>query len=184
MDAPFDPVELLQESGEDDYIGEPVSQLEHALQCAALAVDAGASDALVAAALFHDIGHLCAGDDDEVMPGLGVVRHEHLGAEFLARAGYPDAVCELVRGHVEAKRYLVATKPGYAERLSTASQGTLALQGGALTAEEVERFAADPLGRDKLRLRVFDERAKETDARVPGLDHYTELLARVRSETT
>jgi predicted HD phosphohydrolase len=36
---------------------EPVTALEHALQCAQLAEWAHADDALVAAAFLHDIGH-------------------------------------------------------------------------------------------------------------------------------
>lgn len=182
MTTHFDPVEVLRTYGQDDYIGEPVSQLEHALQCAALAVEAGASDELVVAALFHDIGHLCAGAEADVMPGLGVLRHEYVGADYLESAGYPETVCELVRGHVEAKRFLVATKPDYARRLSLASQGTLALQGGPLAADELERFVADPLKHDKLRLRMFDERAKVQGAPVPDLERYAGLLARVRNQ--
>ena len=40
------------------YSGEPVTQLEHALQSGALAQEAGASDELIAAAFLHDLGHL------------------------------------------------------------------------------------------------------------------------------
>lgn len=181
LDSPLsDPVAVLRLHGEDDYIGEPITQLAHALQCAALAERAGGSDALVAAALFHDIGHLCAPQDAPVMPGLGVVEHEHVGAALLARAGYPAEVCELVRGHVEAKRFLVATKPDYARNLSPASVQTLALQGGPMLEAEVAAFRVDPLYRDKLRLRTFDERAKEPDWQVPGLTHYQPLLGRLR----
>ena len=34
-------VKLMQESAQDDYIGESISQLEHSLQCAHLAAKAG-----------------------------------------------------------------------------------------------------------------------------------------------
>ena len=50
-------IALYEDRGREHY-GEDVSQLDHALQCAALAQADGASDALVAAALLHDIGHL------------------------------------------------------------------------------------------------------------------------------
>lgn len=182
-DPALDPVSLLAVRGQDDYIGEPISQLAHALQAAALAAEVNGSDDLIAAALFHDIGHLWVEDAGDFVPGLGVVDHEEVGARYLARAGYPEAVCALVRGHVEAKRYLVATKPAYAASLSEASRATLALQGGPLDADEVRRFERDPLCRQKLRLRGIDERAKTPGLRVPSLESYHALLRRlIRSQ--
>ena len=50
--------QLFAQSGQDAYYGEPVTQLEHALQCAHLAEQHGADDETVAAAFLHDIGHL------------------------------------------------------------------------------------------------------------------------------
>lgn len=50
---------LLSERGSERYGGEAISQLDHALQCATLAENAGATDALVTAALLHDIGRCC-----------------------------------------------------------------------------------------------------------------------------
>ena len=49
---------LYASKGGRMYSGEPVTQLEHALQTAWRAERAGASDALVAASLLHDIGHM------------------------------------------------------------------------------------------------------------------------------
>ena len=49
---------LYAAGGERAYSGEPVSQLEHALQSAQAAERDGANDALVCAALLHDVGHL------------------------------------------------------------------------------------------------------------------------------
>ena len=49
--------DLYERLGDRSY-GESITQNEHALQCAALARDAVASDALIIAALFHDVGHL------------------------------------------------------------------------------------------------------------------------------
>ena len=48
------------ELGSAMYGGEAVTQLEHALQCAQLSMAADDSDALVAASLLHDVGHLWA----------------------------------------------------------------------------------------------------------------------------
>ena len=49
---------LFERQGGAAYFGEAVSQREHALQSAELAVREGAPDSLVVAALLHDIGHL------------------------------------------------------------------------------------------------------------------------------
>jgi putative nucleotidyltransferase with HDIG domain len=159
-----------------DYIGEPVSQLEHALQCAALAKSARAPDREVLAALFHDVGHLIAGEGAPEMNGLGDDDHEAIGAAWLARLGFDARVCELVRAHVQAKRYLAKRKAGYYDRLSDASRGTLAFQGGVMSDDEAARFEADPLFAAKVRLRAWDEAAKEEDRHVPGIDSYRPLI--------
>ena len=44
---------LLQSGENKEYIGESVSQLDHALQCAKLASDANADDETILAALFR-----------------------------------------------------------------------------------------------------------------------------------
>ncbi len=172
---------LLAQSAEAEYIGEPISQLAHALQAAALADAAGAPDVEVLAALLHDIGHLCAPSDAPRMAGLGVDRHEEVGADYLAQLGVAADVTELVRGHVAAKRYLVATNPSYATRLSDASRGTLAHQGGPMAPAECEHFARDPRAAAWQRLRAWDEQAKIPELPVPGLESYrARLLAALR----
>ncbi len=169
----------LRRAGDADYIGEPVSQLAHALQAARCATAAGASDAEVAAALLHDIGHLCTGEGVRSMAELGVVDHERVGADRLRELGLPDDVADLVEGHVAAKRYLVATSADYAARLSAASRSTLELQGGAMSEAEVRAFEADSRREALLRLRSWDESAKAPDLEVPGLEHYRPLLERL-----
>jgi phosphonate degradation associated HDIG domain protein len=169
-------VSLLRRSAGSDYIGEKVSQLEHALQAAHFAREAGAPDSAILAALLHDVGHLCAPEGAPQMAGLGVVSHEEIGARWLAERGFSSDVCELVRGHVQAKRYLVYRYPEYAARLSEASRGTLEFQGGAMTRSEAEEFERDPLFKLKLAVRAWDERAKVVGLEVPGLESYTALL--------
>ncbi len=48
---------LFEQYGSLAYSGEPVTQLEHALQSGALAEEEGADDDLVTAAFLHDLGH-------------------------------------------------------------------------------------------------------------------------------
>ncbi|MFJ2984353.1 MULTISPECIES: phosphonate degradation HD-domain oxygenase [unclassified Pseudomonas] len=150
---------LYQEHGTDDYIGEAITQLEHMSQAAQLAMAEGFDDEVVLAAFFHDIGHLCGGDGN--MAGYGVVSHERIGAEYLRRCGFGERMARLVQYHVAAKRYLTLRQPGYYARLSEASRRTLAYQGGVMTDEEADAFERDPLFSVSLRMREWDERAKE-----------------------
>ncbi|WP_238011106.1 hypothetical protein KZZ52_12600 [Dactylosporangium sp. AC04546] len=168
---------LFAEEGTRDYFGEPVSQAAHMLQAAALAERDGAPEPLVAAALLHDIGHfhgLVTGA--ELMRGTDN-RHGDTGADWLGR-WFGAAVCEPVRLHVDAKRYLCAVEPGYHDRLSDASKYTLSVQGGPMTAAEAEAFAAGPHAADAVRLRRWDEAAKDPKADVPPFDRYRPMLQR------
>jgi putative nucleotidyltransferase with HDIG domain len=166
----------LSAGDERGYIGEPVSQLEHALQCAALARAAKAAPEEVLAALFHDIGHLIAPPGTREMDGLGIMLHEQLGAIWLSELGFKPSVCALVASHVEAKRYLAQRKAGYYDALSDASRGTLAFQGGPMSEEEACAFESDPKFAAKVRLRMWDEAAKLPDHEVPGLEFYETLI--------
>lgn len=171
----------LRASAEEPYIGEPISQLEHALQCAALARGAGADESTIAAALLHDIGHLCAPDDAERMVELGVVDHEAIGARVVRDVGLPESVAWLVAHHVAAKRYLVATRAEYAAKLSEASKATLVIQGGPMTPDEIAAFEAAPRWKEALRLRAWDEQAKVVGWSGAALDDYRSMIERLRT---
>ena len=171
---------LYERFGDSDYIGEPVSQIEHMSQAAELAIAEGFDDEVVLAAFFHDIGHICV-EDAENMDGFGVVSHERLGADYLRRAGFSERLARLVEYHVQAKRYLTLKEPGYYERLSEASRRTLEFQGGVMTAEEAEAFEQDPLCAVSLRMRQWDELAKEMWVPVIDLDVLKRKAANVLS---
>ncbi|MEY9871514.1 phosphonate degradation associated HDIG domain protein [Streptacidiphilus sp. MAP12-33] len=169
--------DLFAGEGADDYLGEDVTQAQHMLQAAALAQADGAPPALVAAALLHDVGHFRgAVHGRELMAGERDNRHSHQGADWLA-PWFGPAVTEPVRLHVAAKRYLCATEPAYFARLSPASVHTLSLQGGPMTPAEADRFAAEPYGADAVRLRRWDDDAKDTTVAVPDFGHYRPMLA-------
>jgi predicted HD phosphohydrolase len=145
------------------------------LQTAELARDSGCGDTLVAAALLHDIGQLMGGAGDAA-ERLGVdARHEVGGARFLSRH-FPPAVSEPVRLHVAAKRYLCAVDPAYAGSLSRASALSLDLQGGPMSAEEVQVFEAELFFRDAVTLRRLDDAGKRPDWQSPELAGYRPLL--------
>lgn len=180
LSAPEDQlITMLRQQAEADYIGEPLSQLEHALQCASLASETGADEELILASLLHDIGHICD-PRAERMVDVGVRLHEHVGADYVRSLGIAPAVAELIEQHVNAKRYLVYKHDSYRARLSDASKRTLEVQGGAMDAGEAARFECHPRFDDILKLRAWDEAAKRVDAAVPALDTYREMLARNR----
>jgi predicted HD phosphohydrolase len=67
---------LYEQHGSEDYIGEPVSQLEHMSQAAELAIRERWDDEVVLAAFFHDIGHICVmSNSASNMSGFGVKSH-------------------------------------------------------------------------------------------------------------
>ena len=165
----------LSESVEMDYIGEPISQLEHALQCAHWAHKQGADEEVILAALFHDVGHLIDASAPQ-MEGLGVVNHEGLGRRFLEEHGCSERVGKLVEAHVQAKRYLCFKNPKYYARLSEASKGTLTWQGGPMTSAEANQFESSDDFKTILAIRSWDELAKDPDLEVPPLEAYRSRL--------
>ena len=166
---------FLATAGEVDYHGEQVSQLEHALQAAHLAREDGGSAEEVIAALLHDIGHIWPVEGRQAT-SVGVVAHDAIGAQVLTDLGFSYAVADIVSGHVAAKRYLVATDHQYAAQLSETSVESLRLQGGPMSPEEVTAFSESANWRSKVRVRIWDDRAKTPGAEVPGLESYGELL--------
>ena len=159
--------ELFESEAMADPYGEEISIRAHMLQCAELAVAQGLGDALVAAALLHDIGWgMEAG-------GNG---HEQAAADLLLPLFGP-AVAEPVRAHVAAKRYLVTARPGYGDRLSAASRHTLARQGGPFTPEECGAFERLDCYAAAIALRLLDDTGKAVEA--PG-SHFAAYLPLLR----
>ena len=168
-------LELYRQAGNQEYHGEKVSQLEHALQTAQQAADSAGTAEEIIAALLHDIGHIWP-DDDSVVTGVGVVEHDRIGSEVLLDLGFSEGVAQIVPGHVAAKRYLVANDEDYASKLSEVSVESLRLQGGPMSAEESDLFSQAPWSAEKVRVRVWDDRAKTPGAPVSPLETYRDLL--------
>jgi phosphonate degradation associated HDIG domain protein len=168
---------LLAELGGDRYGGEEVTQLAHALQCATLAQQSGASDSLVTAALLHDIGHLVNPlDEGAARRGIDGA-HESLGAAYLSR-WFGPAVTAPIAQHVAAKRYLCQAEAGYFDRLSEESVCSLKVQGGPFDAAEAAAFLARPYASEAVALRRWDEEAKNPEMRTPGLEDFRPVLER------
>lgn len=170
---------LFEQWGTQNY-DEDISQLDHALQTAALARADSADDALVAASLLHDVGHLLelrAGGvpDGQTDADLG---HEGRGARWLAPV-FPPSVTGPIALHVAAKRYRCAVDPEYHGSLSDGSRRSLVRQGGPMSPAEVERFASHPAHADAVALRRWDDGGKVEDLEVADLASYRPMLERL-----
>jgi phosphonate degradation associated HDIG domain protein len=174
---------LFSRRGAEQYSGERVTQLEHALQTALLAEESDASDELVTACLLHDLGHLLYVHEAGVAPGstptlLGIDdTHQFYALPFL-RGLFPDTVLDAIQLHVDAKRYLCHASAGYHARLSDDSKRSLVLQGGIFDAGQAAAFLARPGARDAVMLRQWDDLAKQEDWHTPSLAHFMDRAAR------
>ena len=179
---------LFAAKGDRMYAGEPVTQLEHALQSAQLAEQSGADASLIVAALLHDLGHM-VNDQGETPTLRGIDdRHEYVALPFL-RDLFDDAVLQPIRLHVDAKRYLCArghaSNDGvingaqYWANLSADSKRSLELQGGTFSDAEAQRFISQPHADGAVKVRVWDDLAKVANAATPSLDHFMALAERI-----
>lgn len=163
--------DLYRRRGSERY-DEAVTQTEHALQCAALAMSAGADAATIAAALLHDVGHLLIPDGPA---GEGDRRHEMVASRFLRRWFGPDVV-QPIELHVAAKRYLCAVEPGYFSTLSPASVHSLELQGGPMSEAERSAFEGHEYHAVALDLRRWDDLAKVPEAPTPSMGELEQIV--------
>ena len=176
LSSPDDVLALFDTWG-GTYYDDRVTQRDHALQCAALAEQAGADDDLIVAALLHDVGHLLElAVSGGVMGDLAVDRqHEATAARVLAPI-FPASVTAPIALHVDAKRYLCAVEPAYLLTLSEGSVRSLTTQGGPMTADEVDRFEAMPACVSAVALRRWDDLGKVDGLHVPDLAHHVPRL--------
>jgi [1-hydroxy-2-(trimethylamino)ethyl]phosphonate dioxygenase len=160
------------------YFGEAVTVTEHSLQAAHFAHADKAPETLIIAALLHDIGHLIESVPDDIADWKIDAGHECTGSRWLAAYFGPE-VCEPVRLHVPAKRYLCATDPDYFGRLSAASVLTLKLQGGPMSRAEASAFEAEPYHREAILVRQWDDRGKIAGLATADFSNYRALIDRL-----
>lgn len=183
MDPINEIIQLYKKYGNSDYIGEPISQSEHAIQAGLNAQQDKQSDDVIVSALLHDIGHLCGLRDNdehklevEIDGDLGVHDHEKYGSLYLKKLGFSDVVCDLVENHVSAKRYLVSKNSDYYDSLSDASKQTLIYQGGKMSEEEMEVYEKLPNFQSYIKLRHYDDISKKQNMKLPSMDHFIENM--------
>lgn len=177
IDEIFD---LFEKYGNADYIGEDISQIEHAVQAAQLAEEQGYDQETILAALLHDIGHICVNEAEYTdMGGFGNQEHEKVAEAFLRRKGFSEKVISLAVNHVAAKRYLTYKNPEYYNKLSEASKQTLEYQGGRMSADEATTFEQDPYFAESIKLREWDEQAKVVGIPLPDMGKYKQMCLAV-----
>jgi predicted HD phosphohydrolase len=161
---------LMGDTGARAVAGAALTPLQHAWQCGQMARRAGAPVALQLASWLHDLGHLItqAGMAPEVR--AGAAGHDQLGARALAPM-FGEAVARPIGLHVQAKRYLVATRPAYRDMLSRASLLSLDRQGGPMSASDQAAFLACEDASDALRLRAWDDAARIPSPQAFDLQH-------------
>lgn len=177
MDAIDEIFAILTGPGNDQWYDNErgVSQIEHALQCGALAEADGAPGSQITAALLHDIGHLLDMRARSAVEGGVDVRHEYRAVAVL-KDWFGADVLEPVRLHVAAKRYLTAVEPAYRDILKPDSIRSLAVQGGPMSEAEAAEFASSPYAEAAIALRRWDDRAKVAGLVTPPLEHFRPYL--------
>lgn len=168
---------VFDRRGGEQYAGEPVTQLEHALQTALLAEQDGGDDELVTACLLHDLGHLLQElGESPTLKGVDDL-HQYAAIPFL-RGLFGDRVLGSIQLHVDAKRWLCATQPEYCAALSPDSRRSLVLQGGAFAPDEAATYIVRPGAEAAVRLRRWDDLAKVAGRPTPPLSHFLQRAAR------
>lgn len=167
--------DIFQNRGAEEYLGEAVTMAQHMLQGASLAVHQRKSNAVIAAALLHDIGHFSGEFGTFSMDDEHDRRHEVSGAKVL-EPFFPDRITQCVHHHVAAKRYLCATREDYFATLSDASVHSLQLQGGPMSAEEATDFAKNPYLEDIIQVRYLDDSGKVADMETYDYAYFVDLL--------
>ena len=156
------------------YIGENVTMSQHMIQAAMLAEKAKCKKEVICSCLLHDYGHFILDDPDELVRNNQDGKHEDIGYEYLKKF-FKKEVVEPIKHHVIAKRYLARDKKYY-NRLSEASVVSLKLQGGLLNSKEAKAFEKEEFFKDAIKVRKFDEAAKQIGVKIKDIIQYKDLL--------
>ena len=154
-----------------------MSTTEHSLQTAWFAQTAGAPEALVVAALLHDIGHLL----EEVPEALGEwttdARHEELGAHWLARRFGPRSPSRCGCTCPPSATCARPTRSYFAHLSPPRSHAHTA--GRPDVAAEVARFEREHYWREAVQVRQWDDQGKVAGLVTAPLEAYAQLIERL-----
>jgi 2-amino-1-hydroxyethylphosphonate dioxygenase (glycine-forming) len=169
---------LFTKKGAEEYFGEKVSQYEHAAQALMLAISDEASLEMQVAAFLHDIGHMLTYTSENNMNIYGRLDHETAAKFWLRDRNFSEKIQIIVENHVPAKRYLSFKFPAYFEALSEASKKTLSFQGGIMNSTEAVDFENQMYFEESIKLRTWDDHAKEQNIELPSLEDCLEIVAK------
>ena len=156
------------------YIGEKVTIAEHMIQTAMLAEENHSSQSLICACLLHDYGHFIIEDPDHLVSKSIDGKHENIAFNFLKNY-FRLEVCEPIKLHVQAKRYLCRNK-SYLNTLSKASKISLELQGGVMNDKETKKFISLKFHYDSILLRKYDDEGKIPNIKMKKIEDYRNLI--------
>ena len=156
------------------YIGEGLTISEHMIQTAMLAEKNKCSDDLICASLLHDYGHFVIENPNQLVSDKIDGRHEIIGANYLKNF-FHNKIIEPILLHVEAKKYLARNKKYY-NNLSHASKISLKLQGGIMNEIDAKKFEQNKNYENAIKLRRFDEGAKQKNLKIKKIEDYKVLL--------
>ena len=152
--------EIIDQRGSCSFYDEEITQLQHALQCATLAIESNESDKFITASLFHDLGHMLTGEDVNNHDFLNNDQyHENVAESFLSKY-FTEKVNYSIKMHVIAKRYLCSVQSDYYDNLSDGSKRSFKLQGGYLNKDTIRKLESHKYFEDAVRLRNYDDKAK------------------------
>jgi phosphonate degradation associated HDIG domain protein len=170
--------EIFESAKAEEYLGENITLVEHMIQCAELAQADKAQPWLIVAALLHDIGHLLVPNPAHAQDSGIDLHHDEVGAEWISQR-FPNNIVQVVRLHVDAKKYLVATDSDYLEHLSEASKITLEIQGGVFSESEATEFIQQQYAHEAVQLRKWDDAGKIRGAVATRIEDYADLIREV-----
>lgn len=170
---------IYKNRGDEKYmIGEPITQIQHAIQTCQYIKKTGGCESLQVAGLLHDIGHLVQTYNN---PEDGVDdKHEIIGSQWLKDRGFGPGVYEPIKNHVDSKKYLCAKIDSYIDTLTDASRCTLLLQGGIMSETQMKIFENERYFKESLILREADDSGKNINiTELPEFDSFGHLVCRV-----
>jgi len=156
------------------YIGEELTMSEHMIQTAMLAEKNKCSDDLICSSLLHDYGHFVIENSNQLVSNKIDGNHEVIGGNYL-KSFFSNEIIEPIFLHVDAKKYLARDKH-YFDKLSYASKVSLKLQGGVMSDDEAKKFKQNNNHMNAIKLRRFDEGAKNQNIKIKKIEDYKELL--------